>query len=193
MTTIDYYNENAEMFVRETLKVDMTELYQPFLKLLPENAKILDAGCGSGRDSLAFKKLGHQVTAFDGSIEIAKRASEIIGQPVKHLNFNAIDFDNEFNGIWACASLLHVPKKEMKSILLKLVKSLKKNGVLYSSFKYGKEEYIKGERLFNCYDEESISALLNDLSPLKRDKIWVTTDLRQKRQNEKWLNVLLTK
>jgi len=193
MTTIDYYNQNAEKFFNETVNVDMSELYEPFIKLLPKGAKILDAGCGSGRDTLAFKKLGYQVTAFDACEKLAKLASAYIGQAVKHLRFEELDLINEFDGIWACASLLHISPENIKDVLIKILDSLKTNGIFYLSFKYGSDEYFNDGRNFNCYTEDSIMRLLEKLNEMKTLKIWVTNDLRKRRQNEKWLNILLKK
>ena len=79
MKTIDYYNHHAEEFTHSTLNVDMESLYQSFLNLLPANAHILDLGCGSGRDSLAFKNKGYRVTAIDYSEALVKKATELLG------------------------------------------------------------------------------------------------------------------
>ena len=96
-----------------------------FLKLLPKNGKILDAGCGSGRDSLFFKQQGYDVVSFDISKELVDLASRLIGQKVLHMSFGDLDFENEFHGIWASASLLHIPQEEMDDVLEKLSRALK--------------------------------------------------------------------
>ena len=82
MNTLDYYNKNSEEYFNSTLNVDMTNTYKPFLKLVPKDGKILDLGCGSGRDSMNFMKLGYEVTAVDGSKELAKKASVLLGKEV---------------------------------------------------------------------------------------------------------------
>lgn len=192
-TTIDYYNKNAEKFFNETVNVDMSKLYEPFLRLLPKGAKILDAGCGSGRDSLAFKNLGYEVTAFDASKELVKLASEYLGQSVGNLRFEDINYENEFDGIWACASLLHVPKDKIQVVLKKLTASLIDTGILYASFKYGNKSYSKQDRFFNCYTEKSIISVIGEIKILKVKKISVTDDMRKVRKGERWLNIYMIK
>ena len=129
MQTIDYYNHHAEAFAHSTFYVEMESLYQPFLALLPEYAHILDLGCGSGRDSLAFKNKGYRVDAIDYSEELVKTATELTGIQVKHQSFYGLDEVAVYDGIWACASLLHVPRQEMNKILVKYRDLLKPDGV----------------------------------------------------------------
>ncbi|WP_410495530.1 class I SAM-dependent methyltransferase [Cellulosilyticum sp. ST5] len=157
--TQDFYNQNATEFFEGTVAADMTQNYTLFLECLPKGAKILDAGCGSGRDSLAFKKLGYEVTAIDGSEELCKLASEYIGQEVKHMQFQELDFENEFDGIWACATLLHIPRRKLPEVIERLVKALKTDGVLYASFKYGVFQGERKGRYFCDLTEEKAEEL----------------------------------
>ena len=193
MNTIDYYNQNAESYFNETIVVDMSALYKPFLKLLPENAHIVDAGCASGRDSHYFLQKGYKITAIDPSKELSKLASKLIKQSVLNISFQQREFENEFDGIWASASLLHTPRTEINDVLFRSSKTLKQYGILYASFKYGTEEYEKDGRYFNCYDENSFVQLLNDQNNLELLKMWISNDLRADRQREKWLNCLVKK
>ena len=117
--TLEYYNQNSEAFYSGTVNADMSELYAHFEPLLPAGASILDLGCGSGRDSKAFIDLGYHVTAIDGSEEFCRSASEYLGINGPCMRFDEISYDNEFDAVWACASLLHVPKDEIHSILQK--------------------------------------------------------------------------
>lgn len=193
MPTSKYYNDNAEKFFTETVNLDMEDIYHQFLNILPEGGKILDAGCGSGRDSLFFKKQGYQVTSFDYSEELVKLASEYIGDTVLQISFDDLTFKVEFDGIWACASLLHVPKSNIESIMGKLTEALKQDGILYASFKYGNKEEVRNNRLFSDYTESTFSALIKKIPALKFIKQWKTADARPKRQGEYWYNVLLRK
>ena len=193
MNTIKYYNENAEKYYENTIDVDMSPLYEEFLKHIKENGHILDAGCGSGRDSLYFLKQGYKITAIDASKELSKLSSELIGQDVKCIKFEDINYKNKFDGIWACASLLHVQRKNMEKVLNKLVKSLKTNGILYSSFKYGNKEIHRNGRLFNYYNEKCFKKLINHFKNLSIIKLWKTEDRRKNRENEYWLNTLVIK
>ena len=110
-STIRYYNENARAYFDSTVALDMGKLYGPFLKHLRPGSKVLDAGCGSGRDSLFFKNQGFQVTAFDASKEMVKLASELLDQKVLLMSFEDLSLTEQYDGIWACASLLHVKNK----------------------------------------------------------------------------------
>jgi SAM-dependent methyltransferase len=191
--TRTYYLENAQEFYEGTVNLDMKYHYKSFLKVIPKGGKILDAGCGSGRDSIYFKREGYIVVAFDYSEALVKLASNLIGSPVLHMSFKDVVFIEEFDGIWACASLCHVPKNEMQGVIAKLAKALKPDGILYASFKYGdKEEFRKG-RLFSDYTESTFQELIEKISSLKIVKHWKTADVRPDRKDEYWLNVLIRK
>lgn len=142
MSTIDYYNENYEAFYGRTInRPEMLDVYEKYLKLLPQKAHICDMGCGVGRDSRYFKENGYEVTAFDGSKEMIRIASEILGSShVKCLLFEDMDYNEIFDGVWASASLLHVSYENMREILIKAQRALKANGIFYASFKYGAEK-----------------------------------------------------
>lgn len=190
---IDYYNQHAESFFQDTISVAMTALYEPFLKLLTDNPHILDAGCGSGRDSLYFLQNGYKVTAIDASEELSKLASKLIKQSVLNISFQEMVFENEFNGICASASLLHISRNEIDEVLIKIATSLKQYGILYASFKYHTEEYAKEGRYFNCYDENSINKLFANNQELNLLKSWISNESRINRTNELWLNCLIKK
>jgi len=191
MSTRKYYTDKAKEFFDSTVSIDMGNLYQPFLELMPQNAKILDAGCGSGRDSLYFMKKGFSVTAFDYSKEMVQLSSDLIGKPVLLMSFDDINFDEEFDGIWACASLIHVGKKEMKDVIEKLIRALKPEGILYASFKYGDKEEIRNDRLFSDFTETSFQRLISEIPSLELIKSWKTADVRADRKNECWFNILM--
>ncbi|MBC3887809.1 methyltransferase domain-containing protein [Acetobacterium paludosum] len=188
--TLDYYNQTAREFIRGTIDADFSALHQRFLSQLPEHGHILDLGCGSGRDAKAFLDLGYTVTAIDGSPECCRLAGAYIGQPVLCLTFDALDFDQAFDGIWACASLLHVPYGELTAIFLKLVKALKPGGILYASFKYGDFEGDRNGRYFTDLDEERLKALLEPVVGLTVVETFITRDVRDGRDGEIWLNVI---
>ena len=192
MKTIDYYNKHAEEFTASTFEVDMESLYQPFLAELPEGARILDVGCGSGRDTLAFKNKGYQVDAIDYSEELVKKATQLTGIPVRLQSFYEIDADQAYDGIWACASLLHCERTRLKEVIGKLLSALKPNGLLYMSFKYGDSDREKDGRQFTDLNEEQAEALRKQFNHVQQIKQWVTIDQRPERQ-EKWLNLLWKK
>ena len=188
---MNYYDENAKEFFDGTVDADMSSHHDKFLKLMPENGCILDAGCGSGRDAKIFKDLGFEVTAIDGSLEMCKLASEFSGVNVKHMQFQEIDFSNEFDGIWASASLLHVPSNELDLVLRKLKNSLKKNGILYASFKYGDFEGERNGRYFNDLTENTAIEIF-EKNEFEVIETWITHDARPGREDEKWTNILVS-
>ena len=190
-STITYYNENACAFVASTAHVDFRSVQNEFLQLLPPKALILDFGCGSGRDTKYFLEQGFQVEAIDGSEEICKLASEYTGIPVKNLLFQELDETEKYDGIWACASILHLKKKELPGVLGKMCRAVKKGAVIYVSFKYGDYEGERNGRYFTDLTEESAKELLCCVPELRVEKQWVGGDVRVDRGEEKWLNMIL--
>ena len=185
--TIDYYNQNAEAFVKETLHADMNENRKRFLKYVRPGGKILDAGCGSGRDALAFRQAGYQVDAFDASEEICRLASVQLGFLVRCLRFQDLEGEAEYDGIWACASLLHVPSGELPDVIQRLKKLLKPGGILYASFKKGEGDRNKGGRYFQDMTEEKMKDLF-ETAGLTVLESYESADVREDRKEEKWVN-----
>ena len=191
--TLAYYNQNADIFIEGTQNADMSEQYRFFLKYLTPGSKLLDLGCGSGRDSAYFSSLGFVVTAVDGSEELCKRVKANHGIEALCINFEDISFDAEFDAIWACASLLHVEKVNMPKVLSKVSAALKSGGILYASFKYGSSERVSNGRFFNDYTERDIGTLLTPESQLMLLEYWITEDVRPERCGERWLNLIAKK
>jgi SAM-dependent methyltransferase len=160
-----------------------------------EPARILDFGCGSGRDSRAFLDLGYKVSALDGSAQLCRIAGELTGLHVRCLDFR--DYvpaaDERYEGIWACASLLHLKKAELLPVLGELTCALVPGGILYVSFKYGDFEGERNGRYFTDLTLEGLRTLLASLPELKAAETWVTGDVRPGRSDERWLNALLVK
>lgn len=171
----------------------MSGLYSKFVPLLSRGARILDAGCGSGRDSLYFEKQGFSVTAFDASHGMTKYASELIGRPVPQLRFQNMEYTDEFDGVWACASLLHVPETELPAVYCRLARSMRNNAVLYCSFKYGTEEVESNGRRFTNMSAELFEKHMRAYPELSIIDIWQSNDLRKGREKELWFNALVRK
>ena len=164
MSTIDYYNENAKHYFDTTINADMSKIYDMFLKYVRKGGKILDFGCGSGRDTFNFKNLGYDVDAIDGSAELCKLAREYTGVDVKCMNFNDFRTDSVYDGIWACASLLHLNRTELINVMKNLRDALKLHAVLYAGFKHGEgEEVTKEGRYFLYHTEDDILDLTDGL------------------------------
>lgn len=191
--TIQYYQQNAERFSLETRSVDFSETQNRFMNKLKSRAKILDFGCGSGRDTKCFLAHGFRVEAIDGSEELCKIASEFTGIEVKHLLFQELAEENKYDGIWACSSILHLPKQELIEVMKKMSIALRNQGIIYTSFKYGIFEGERNGRYFTDMTENSFAEILQNISGLEIEKQWITSDVRPGRGNEKWLNLILRK
>jgi len=191
--SIEFYNINAAEFFNNTVSADMTETYEEFLKYVNPEGKLLDAGCGSGRDTLFFLGKGLSVVALDASDEMVRLSSELTGQKTIKMRFQNIRFNEEFDGVWACASLLHVGRDEISDVIERITNSLKPEGVFYASFKYGDEEIIRDGRLFNSYNEETLKSPIENQKDLTVIRVWKTQDVRPDRKDEFWINVLCKK
>lgn len=192
-TTLNYYNAHAQDFVQGTVAVDFHITQDRFLAQLEKGASILDFGCGSGRDTKYFLERGYAVEATDGSAELCKLASEYTGIKVKQMLFSELDAVEKYDGIWACASILHLAWEELVAVLQKMVLAVKAGGVIYTSFKYGQFTGERNGRFFTDLDEKGLARLLKEVGGLEVKELWITGDVRLGRGEEKWLNVLLTK
>lgn len=192
MDSIEYYEQNAVEYFEHTVDIDMQEMWDEFTKLLPEGGSILDLGCGSGRDSAHFISCGFDVTAMDASGEMCELASIHIGQDVLQLSFEEMDFDEVFDGIWACASLLHVPGDEIEDILVKVINSLKINGILYMSFRYGDFEGERNGRYYKDYRTKTLKELIGRHENLQLVQLQKSTDARPD-SDVMWIYVIARK
>jgi 2-polyprenyl-3-methyl-5-hydroxy-6-metoxy-1,4-benzoquinol methylase len=189
---MEYYRKGAADFYHRTVSVDMDAIYQRFLPLLHESAIILDAGCGSGRDLKVFSERGFQVSAIDSSPELAKLAEAHSGISVKVCRVQDFSETNAYDGIWACASLLHVPEAEMNQVFLNLWHALKVGGVLYCSFKYGSGERLVDGRHFTDADETRLAQWFGLLEGSEIIETWQSVDQRPDAETC-WINSLLKK
>jgi superfamily II DNA or RNA helicase/HKD family nuclease len=189
--TVGYYSRNAERYIADTVEVDLSSLRERFLAEIPAGGFILDAGCGSGRDSHAFLQRGYRVRAFDAAPEIARLAAQHIRQTVQVQCFEELEEHAAYDGIWACASLLHVPAAELPEALQRIWTALKPNGVLYLSLKHGEGERIDAEgRHFTDATEARLREWLAPLPEIATIDCWLSPDERPNR-TETWLNALL--
>lgn len=191
--TLSYYNENAQQFVSTTVNVEFSSMQQKFESILPPNAKILDFGCGSGRDTKYFLDKGYDVIAIDGSQELCRLAEQLTGVPVRNMLFQDLDEVEAYDGIWACSSILHLPKPELADVLAKMAIALKPHGLIYTSFKYGTFEGMRNGRYFTDFTELEFKEFMSQIPQLLIEEYWITTDVRPGRGDEKWLNLLLRK
>ena len=191
--TIEYYNNEADRFFESTVSVDFSKIQEQFLKYVKPGGRILDLGCGSGRDSRAFLERGYEVVAVDGSRELAKIAGAYIGQKVIVADFREFEPEGTFDGIWACASLLHLLREEIAAVMRRMAAHLAEGGCFYASFKYGEFQGERNGRHFTDMTEESFKVLLREAPGLIIEELFTSGDVRANRESEKWLNVLMRK
>jgi len=136
--TLRFYRCNAEAYAG-WVKAPSTRL-KGFLSLLPPGGSILELGCGAGNHSAEMVAAGFSVRATDGSPEMAELASRRLGRAVDTMRFDELDAHEAYDGVWASACLLHVPRDELIGILVRIRRALKREGAFYASFKLGADE-----------------------------------------------------
>ena len=191
--TLQYYNQHAKAYVDSTRDVEFSQTQERFLQYLEPGARILDFGCGSGRDTNYFRNRGFQVEAVDGSAEFVRIASEYTGINVRRMLFQDLDEVECYDGIWACSSILHLPCAELEVVLGKMARALRRRGIVYTSFKYGTEEGERSGRYFTNMTEAMMAGLLERIPVYDVEEMWVTFDVRPGRGDERWLNMILRK
>lgn len=188
--TNKFYNTNAKNFFENTINASMKEQYGKFEKYLSTNSSILEIGSGSGRDAFYFRNKGYNIFPTDISEELIKLAKEKLNIKIHNVNVLDLDFNNKFDSIWACASLLHINSNDLFNAFKKLNHSMKKGGHMYASFKYGTFEGERNGRFFNDMNESKILPFIQNLFEI--EEIYITEDVRPDR-SEKWLNIIIRK
>lgn len=192
--TLGWYDRNAADFAARAAGLDLGPLYDRFLRRVRTGGRILDAGCGVGRDALAFAERGFGVVAFDASEEMVLLARARVGSraAVHRMRFEDVAWCEEFDGIWACASLLHVPPASFSEVAARLADALRPGGAWYMSFKVGGGERMAEGRLFVDHTEASLRLALAPL-PLGAAEVWLSEDIRPGRRIERWVNAIATR
>lgn len=189
--TLKYYENNAVAFAKDTVNANFQETQDHFLQKLPCGGRILDFGCGSGRDAKYFLGQGFAVDAIDGSEKLCRIASAFIGIPVRKMLFQELCEKDLYDGIWACSSVLHLPRTDLREVLEKMRNALKEGGVIYTSFKYGDFEGMRNGRYFTDFTEDTFEDFVKEVNGIKLEEYWLTGDVRPGRGEEKWLNAIL--
>ncbi|MGL5979235.1 MAG: class I SAM-dependent methyltransferase [Erysipelotrichaceae bacterium] len=189
----NYYDKHAQAYYEKSKDTDLSPIWDRFTALLESNATILDAGCGVGRDSKHFLDLGYEVDAFDSSKAMVEYAGSMTGIKVQHTSFQDFQAVKKYDGIWACASLLHVPREELTAVVSKLSSILKDGGIFYASFKESESDFTDGERLFTGFTMEALQRLLVGIEDLEIIDSWRSGDALANRESVVWLNVLCRK
>jgi SAM-dependent methyltransferase len=191
--TLKYYEENKTFIKKTTQQLSFNEIQDTFLNYLDKDAQILDFGCGAGRDTKYFLDRGFKTFAIDGSKAMCDLASKYCKIEVKNIFFEDFEEIEKFDGVWACASLLHTPYKSLSKLFLKIHTALKNNGILYASFKLGDREGYYNNRYYTDLTEKKFLELPNINNYFEILKIFKTIDIRANQENQKWLNLILKK
>lgn len=190
--TSQYYNQNSEDFFNSTVSADVSPLYEHFLKYIPEKGRILDFGCGSGRDTKSFLSKGYQVDAIDGSEELCRLARLHTGINVRCMDFFDLDEKEKYDAIWACASVIHVPSKRLPILLAKMQDAIVRGGIIFVSFKHSDFEGERNGRFFADMTAEKLHDLLRENNTLSIVEEWYSEDVRSDK-DQSWYSVILRK
>lgn len=191
--TLSYYDRNAKTYFDSTVKGNMIESYNKFLINIPSGGYILDFGCGSGRDSKYFLDGGYKVKAVDGSSALCELATEYIGQQVECMQFSELSDISLYDGIWACASIIHIPTEELLKVLKKMSDALKTSGCIYTCFKNGVGSEIIDGRFFNYLTEENFINILNNYPELELIDVYRSNSVTNANETKFWNNFLIKK
>lgn len=191
--TENYYENNADLFFENTLNIDMSELYALFLPYLKSGASILDLGCGSGRDSRCFMELGYDVTPLEPGMKLADLAETYLKTKVDRYKVQELPYQEKFDAVWACATLLHLPFSEMELALTKLYQALKPNGIIFISLKKGEFDGERNGRYFCDYTLSKFEQTNFIEIGFELVHHSESIDKRPGRESEKWLNLVLRK
>ncbi len=190
MDTKKYYKENSKDFIDRTVDLDMSFHYQKFETYI-KGTKLLDLGFGSGRDSLYFSE-EYEVVSGDIIEEFLDNGKKCLNNEVRYIDAIQMDITDEFDAVWACASLLHISTKNLKTVFQNIHTALKESGVLYCSFKYGTYEGDRNGRFFNDFTEEKFETVYpKELFTIV--DMYVSGDGRAGKIGEQWFNVILEK
>lgn len=190
---LDYYKKHWQQFTQDTIDLDLKANWTYFLDLLKPKAMILDAGCGTGRDSNYFINQGFKVVSIDPTPQFKNVAKSQFDIDILQKEFSDIDWINSFDAIWANASLLHVTYENHPPIFKRLFKALKPNGILFCSYKYNDRLIVKNQREFYCFTKNTFTNFIDNFTRFKVIKIYKEADRRPNRPNEFWLNCILKK
>ena len=191
--TLAYYQAHAESYAALTKDADMSPARDRFAALVAPGGKILDLGCGSGRDALAFLREGFQVSAADGSEEMCRQARALTGLPVRCMEFSELSEKETYDGIWACASILHLPKEELSEVIAKIAEALRPGGIFYTCFKHGTGEELRGGRYYTDFTPEGLREFVASEKGLRVREIWMSEDVLPGREPVRWVNLLAEK
>ena len=188
----NYYESNAERYAAETFSADMSEQYQSFLPLLKKRAKILDVGSGSGRDAYYFQRHGYEVTALEPSKNLCREIRKVFSGEIVCSDIQSYQPTERYDGIWACASLIHLQEEEVLQFFERIDRYLNDDGIVYISGKNGIQSGKAGDgRYFLEFTEHLVEKILTVNKQLKLEQLWYTEDVSGRR-GFWWMNVIFS-
>lgn len=191
--TLAFYDENAEQYARQTAQADLSELYARFLPLIPPRGRILDLGCGGGRDLRQFKIRGFDCVGIDPASRLAQIAREHSGCEILVGRAEELRFVDEFDGVWACASLLHLNRANLPVAIRRICKALKVSGVLFLSMQEGTSDSVSTDgRFYARYTAAELKEIVGSGGLTVREQ-WTTQDTLPGRGEMRWLNMIAVK
>lgn len=187
-----FYDREAVDYCRDTLGNDLGDLYPSLLNTVPAGGLLLDAGCGSGRDTLAFIRKAFRVEAFDASRPMARLATELTGVQVDVATFETWRGPPErYDGIWAFASLLHVARADLPTSVGRLTDSLRPGGHLFASFKWGQEDRVDARgRHYTDLTVPAARSLFDAVPGMRSVKVWRERGPTALDRDASWVYVL---
>jgi SAM-dependent methyltransferase len=189
-STRAFYEAHAREYFDRTVSADLGHLYDRFLKYVTAGARILDLGAGSGRDLKALRARGYDPVGIDASPALAKLAAEFSGTSCLPMRFEDLSFERPFDAAWACASLLHIPKDKLPSVLRRLHSALVAGGILFVSVQLGKgEQRLPDGRFFAYYAPVEFAQLLGRAG-FRIDQSWMSKDSLRSERPIRWLNII---
>ena len=186
---IKYYKEHYLEYYKSTVSLHLQQLDE-FMQMMEPGGKVIDLGCGSGRDSKELLNNGFEVEMVDGSYRLADLASKYTNHDVICATFQNYTPTGKFQGLWSCSSLLHLDDTEIISLMNRLIDYLEPKSPIYTSFKYGEGIRKENGRHFNYKTEKSMDSLISKIPGLRVVKHYTSEDLRDNKHNE-WLSTFL--
>jgi len=190
--TIEYYELNADKYTKQTENIDMQQMYEAFVPFVPQGGRILDVGCGTGRDLKWFREHGYQAEGLEPAPALAEVSRMRSGASVQESRAEELNILARYDGIWACASLLHVPRELLPDTIRRLISALKPEGILYMCFKKGLTDHVAEDgRLFNDQTCESLTESLKTVKGAVIIRCWESADQLTRKDVVTWTNMLV--
>ena len=189
-STTEFYESHAREYFDRTASADLSALYDSFLSHVRPGGRILDVGCGSGRDLKVFRQRGFKPVGIDASPTLVKLAHTFSGVVCKATRFQDLNFREYFDAVWACASLLHLPKRRIGRILRRLYTSLIDGGTLFVSMQIGCGEKLAEDGRFFAYYQPDELARRVQKAGFSIDRVWISEDSLPGRTRTRWVNVI---